>query len=440
MTSAPGEAERRLVRAEQQGLRLAIGCRTAVTGLACLWYGVGVQMAAGVEMRWAVVATLFFFTLIGLAHLAVIGGRFDRWWMKYAVYALDVAGICALFALLPVSRGADVPQIIAFRAYGIYYLFPLVVMAALSLSWRLVLWTGFCVVLGWWAAFFGVVAGMDQSLSWSDMPSPASRADYEAIFLSIDFIGRGNRMEETGLLFLASAILALAVWRSRAVFFAQVAADLAHAREQAARERVSDLLGRYIPEEVAQRLIDDPAPLEPRVGHGCALVMDVAGFTARSAGRDPKDVIAELDKLLSAASDVVAAEGGVVITYLGDGLLATFNMPLELDQCEVAALRAARALLALGDDHGVSLRVGVASGEMASGNVGSSRRQSFTVYGDPVNRAARLEAAAKDLGVTLLVDAPTARAAGPGDLVPLEPLALRGLGQANDVFGLPPGA
>ena len=436
MTAAAEVAERRLVRAEQQGLRLAIACRTAVTGLACLWYAFGVQLASGVEMRWAVVSTLFIFTLVGLSHLAVIGTRFDRWWMKYAVYALDVAGICALFAFLPISRGGDVPQIIAFRAYGIYYLFPLVVMAALSLSWRLVLWTGLMVVLGWWSAFFIVVTGMDQILSWSDMPSPANRADYEAIFLSIDFIGRGNRMEETGLLFLASAILALAVWRARAVFFAQVAADLARAKEQAARERVSDLLGRYIPEEVAQRLIADPAPLEPRVGHGAALVMDVTGFTARSSGRDPKDVIAELDALLSAASDRIAAQGGVVITYLGDGLLATFNMPLEIEDCEAHALKAARALLDLGAEQGVGLRVGVSSGEIASGNVGSSRRQSFTVYGDPVNRAARLEAAAKDLGAVLLVDAPTAMAAGPLDLIRFDPISLRGLEQDLEVFGI----
>lgn len=441
--TAPGalpetEAQRRLIRAERQGLRIAIACRTAVTAVACLWYAGVIQFASGVEVRLPVVATLLVFTLVGLAHLAVIGTLFDRPWMKYAVYALDIGGICALFALLPISRGEDVPQIVAFRAYGIYYLFPLVVMAALSLSWRLVLWTGLMAVLGWWLAFLSVTMGMERVLSWGDMPSPATRADYETVFLSIDFIGRGNRMEETGLLFLASAILALAVWRARAVFFAQVAADLAQAEERAARERVNDLLGRYIPEEVAQQLISDPAPLQPRVGHGVALVMDVAGFTARSAGRDPKDVITELDELLSAASDVISDAGGVVITYLGDGLLATFNMPLALDQPEAQAVRAARHLLEVGAERGLSLRVGVSAGQISSGNVGSSRRQSFTVYGDPVNRAARLEAAAKDLATPLLVDAEIARAAQDADLVTFGSVSLRGLGAAVDVYGLAP--
>lgn len=430
------EADRRLIRAEQQGLRLAIGCRTAATGFAFLWYGFGVQLSSAVEMRWGVVITLLIFTLVGLAHLSVIGTRFDRTWMKYAVYALDVGGLCALFAVLPISRPYDVPQIIAFRAYGIYYLFPIVVMAALSLSWRLVLWTGAVVVLGWWIAFLFVVSGMETVLSWGDMPSPASRADYEAVFLSIDFIGRGNRIEETGLLFLASAILALAVWRARAVFFAQVEADLARNSERAARERVSDLLGRYIPEEVATRLIADPAPLEPRVSYGTALVMDIAGFTARSAGRDPRDVIGELDALLSASSEIISTQGGVVITYLGDGLLATFNTPLEIPEPEARAVDAARDLLALGADRDVRLRIGISSGEIASGNVGSSRRTSFTVYGDPVNRAARLESAAKDLGAILLVDAVTADLVVEADLESLGPVPLRGLSDAVAVFGL----
>ncbi|MEM9551991.1 MAG: adenylate/guanylate cyclase domain-containing protein, partial [Pseudomonadota bacterium] len=360
---------------------------------------------------------------------------YDRWWLKYAVYGADILAICATFVIIPVSRGDDVPQIITFRAYGIYFLFPLVAMAALSLSWRLVLWAGTVAVIGWWAAFALVVLGMENTLSWGDMPPDATRADYEAIFLSIDFIGRGNRIEETGMLMLGTVALAIAVYRARRVFFAQVAAALARDQEAEARARVTDLLGRYVPEEVAERLISDPTPLAPQVRHGTALILDIADFTRFAADKEPVEVIASLDQLLADASDRIAAAGGVVINYLGDGLLATFNTPVAVDRPEVCAVTAARALLNLGETSGFGLRIGIASGEIASGNVGSSRRQSFTVYGTTVNLAARLEAQAKALGKSLVIDTTTSAALPEGmKLLPAGKVEVRGLERPISIF------
>ena len=122
----------------------------------------------------------------------MIGTPFDRWWLKYVIYGFDILGICALFVIVPISRGDAIPQIVAFRAYGIYYLFPMVALACLSLSWRLVVWSGVMVVIGWWTAFATIVGDMDRQLSWGDMPVNASLEDYEAIFLSLDFVGTGE--------------------------------------------------------------------------------------------------------------------------------------------------------------------------------------------------------------------------------------------------------
>ena len=132
--------------------------------------------------------------------------------MKYGVYGMGIVAICATFAFLPTSRADDIPQIIAFRAYGIYYLFPIMIMAALSLPWRLILFSGAIAGLAWWAALLIVAADMPQTLSWGDIPTDATRADYETIFLSIDFIGRGNCIEETGMPLAGAMILALAVY------------------------------------------------------------------------------------------------------------------------------------------------------------------------------------------------------------------------------------
>ncbi|MFL4472178.1 adenylate/guanylate cyclase domain-containing protein [Tateyamaria armeniaca] len=406
------ESTARLIRAEQKGLRLAIACRTVVTGLAFAWYVGAPFLFSEFEPRLAAIVVLLIFTGVGVAHLAVIGTRFDRWWMKYAVYTLDTLSICALFVLIPISRADDVPQIIAFRAYGIYYLFPMVAICCLSLSWRLVIWTGAMCIIGWWGAFLWVISGMEETLSWADIPPDATRGDYERVFLSIDFIGRGNRIEETAMLMFAALALAVAVYRARGVFFAQVASDIEWHRERTAREKVSALFGKYVPAEIAKKLISNDGPMRPQRTPGTALVMDIAGFTEFSAAHPPEHVIGTLDAFLADATDDVSALGGIVMSYLGDGFLVTFNAPIAVEDPGRAAILTAQALLRTARRHNFSVRVGIASGDLVTGTIGSSERQSFTVYGDAVNLAARLESRCKDLCVSVLVDQQTQKTCG----------------------------
>ncbi len=404
------ESRALLTRAEQTGLRLALVCRSAVTGAAFVWYVLAAFLFPEVSPRSATIAVLLAFTTVGIAHLALIGTSYDRPWIKFVIYALDVLAICATFALVPISRADDIPQIIAFRSYGIYFLFPLLAMACLSLSWRLVLWTGSVIIFGWWAAFMWIVAQMESYLSWSDIPSSATVRDYQAVFLSIDFVGRGNRIEETGMVFFATLALAVAVYRARAVFFAQVAADLERRRERSLRERVSDLLGKHVPQTIAEKMIADETPLMPQRSHGTALVMDIAGFTTFSASHPPEFVVETLDRFLADATHVVSDKGGVVITYLGDGLLATFNAPVTIDSPEKKALHAAKDLLSVAKGHNFDVRVGIATGDLVTGIIGNETRQSFTVYGEAVNLASRLEGACKELASPILIDEVTHRA------------------------------
>lgn len=426
----------RLIAAEQKGLKLAILCRTLTVALALAWFVLG-SFVSGFAPNALVILILFFFTLLGIVNLAVIGTRHDRWWLKYFTYTVDILGVCALFVFLPLSSGADVPQILAFRAYGIYYLFPFVGMACLSLSWRLVAWSGMAVVLGWWSAFLYVAGGMETTVSWGDLGTGASRADYERVFLSVDFIGVGNRFEETGFFLVTALILALAVYRARGVFLAQLEAEEEREAERAARERITQTLGRFVPEAVANKLINDPQALVPQVRTGIVLIMDIEGFTSFSEERPPVDVITVLNDFLAEAATVIGNHSGVVITFTGDGLLATFNTPLEVDRPEEAALNAARDLVAVALSRSFNVRIGLASGPIAAGSVGSERRSAFTVYGDTVNRAARLEAKAKDFEHNILLDRDFA--AGLGDrseIVSLGIHNIRGLSEEKEIFAV----
>ncbi|MEO1159960.1 MAG: adenylate/guanylate cyclase domain-containing protein [Pseudomonadota bacterium] len=403
----PGEATsryRRLYAAQARGLRLAILCRTLAVLACAIWFFLSYKSIGQLPRGWGIFG-LSIFVVIGAAYYPLIGSRWDRPWVKYIIYTLDVAVLCALFVLIPVSAADDVPQIIAFRAYGIYYLLPFLGLACLSMSWGLVAWTGTVIAAGWWSAFSYVISGMERTLSWGDLPLGPTAADYERVFLSPDFVSIGGRVEETGFVLITAFVLSLAVYRARQVFFAQIQAE-------DAREKVSRTLGQYVPETVARRLLHSEGALEPQVRIGSVLIVDIEQFSDFANGRQPHQVITTLNEFLAACADEVSKCDGVVVSYLGDGLLATFNTPIEVSNPAESALSAARALLAMSEARqfngtGFRLRAGIATGEIAAGIVGSSSRQAFTVYGETVNRAARLEQLNKQTGSRILMDKET---------------------------------
>ena len=83
-----------------------------------------------------IVGMFAFMTCVGAGYLYLIRRRQDQEWMKYAIYSIDVAAICEAFVLVPVTAEEETPQLLVYRAYGVYYLFPIVALAALSLSPR----------------------------------------------------------------------------------------------------------------------------------------------------------------------------------------------------------------------------------------------------------------------------------------------------------------
>lgn len=418
----------RLLGAERQGLKLAIFCRTIAVCIGFVWL-TGAWSASGFTPNPMALVALALFALLGFVSYAVIGTRYDRWWLKYALYAVDILGLSSVFLIIPVSQSApDLPQVLAFRTFGIHYFFPIIAMACLTLSWRLVAWSGIVSAMGWLLAFGIAIAGMEHRVSWRDLAPDGSAEDYYSVFFSPDFVGYGSRVEEVGFLLIATAILALAVVRARRVFLAQQ-------RAEAEREAAIRTFGRFVPETIAERLATDKDVLAPQVRRGVVLDIDIEDFTAYAQGRDPKEVIRVLGAFLARAADAISSHEGVVISFTGDGLLAAFNTPLEIRRPERAALDAATGLLECADAFGFDIRIGLAAGPVATGRVGSERRQAFTIYGDTVNRAARLQALAKDVGAPVLVDAEVAGKADPTDrLRPLGEHHIRGFEEPVSVW------
>jgi hypothetical protein len=126
------------------------------------------------------------------------------------------------------------------------------------------------------------------------------------------------------------------------------------------------------------------------------LFADIEGFTRLSERLSAPQVIGLLNGFFDAAATVIEQHGGIVVNHVGDALIAAFNAPLPVEDHAVRAVDAARALQSLVagrdfDGHRLRLRVGIATGPVAAGTVGGETRQTYTVYGDTVNVAQRLE-------------------------------------------------
>ena len=130
----------------------------------------------------------------------------------------------------------------------------------------------------------------------------------------------------------------------------------------------------------------------------------------------PSQLIGLLNSFFGAATKVVDERGGVVVNHLGDAMIAAFNAPLRAEQYPARAVDAARALRSLVagrefEGHRIRLRIGIATGPVAAGTVGGATRQTYTLYGDTVNLAQRLERLNKELETDCLICGTTFEAA-----------------------------
>ncbi len=178
------------------------------------------------------------------------------------------------------------------------------------------------------------------------------------------------------------------------------------------RETIRTLFGRFVPEEVAAELIANKGTLEPVATRGTILFADIEGFTHMTERLGPSAIVGVLNDYFSVAAEIIEAHRGVITQFQGDAIIAVYNVPVSDARAAVHAVRTAIELLrAVGErtyaGEQLKIRVGINTGDLVAGNVGSEGRLTYTVHGDAVNLAARLEAMNKELGTRILVSAET---------------------------------
>jgi adenylate cyclase len=192
----------------------------------------------------------------------------------------------------------------------------------------------------------------------------------------------------------------------------------AHYRiEYSARWKLRRAFKSYMSDEQARQIDEDDVSLEPggKEIEVTVLFSDLAGFTSMSEGLPPQALAKALISYFESATEGILNNNGTIIKYIGDAVLATWGAPLKTDRKAGRAIDAAiqmqvaaRTPVTLETDNGnieqvLETRVGINHGLVLAGNLGSSRRFDYTVVGDSVNTAARLEGLNKMLGTSILV-------------------------------------
>lgn len=211
---------------------------------------------------------------------------------------------------------------------------------------------------------------------------------------------------------------------------------------------VRDLFGQYVTPELAQAAIERRAELDGQLVTCTVLFADIRNFTGIAEALPATRLLKVLNEYFARMSTVVVEEHGFVNKFGGDSLLAVFGTPLNPDPehaaCGVhAALRMQSVLAEFNREQEeswlpqITIGIGIATGDVVAGNVGSETKLEYTVIGDAVNVASRLQSMTKELDEPVLADGETARAAAAtARFEPVGEVAVRGKARPVDVFAV----
>jgi adenylate cyclase len=243
-----------------------------------------------------------------------------------------------------------------------------------------------------------------------------------------------------------------------ALFFYIFLTYIGYTREESQRKQVRSAFGQYLSPALVQKLAEDPSKLALGGENRDMTFMfsDIRGFTSISELFDAQGLTRLINRLLTPLTNVILSNSGTIDKYMGDCVMAFWNAPLEVKDHAASACRAALAMVGEvkkvnivlkaeaeqeGREHRkLAVGIGVNSGIACVGNMGSEQRFDYSVLGDNVNLASRLEGQSKNYGVTIVLGENTAIHADGFAVLELDLIKVKGKAQAVRIFTLVGGA
>jgi len=394
-----GYVERKMIQAERSGLLLAFQMRVVMLGLVALW----LLISPGPTPLWAlgIIAVL---VVNGWVQLRLSRSRYARTFINYTTVAIDALVVTAALVVPdPWSAGlADLPIAARFRGQGFEFVFIFIGLTALSYAPGLVLWYAAVVATVTLTALAVVTSDPEITASLGIGADPLV-FQYSTYF-DPSFISLSQWFARLLALVLVAGLIAAAVERSRDLVLRQVRAEQARAS-----------LARYFSPNIVDEIADSEEAMATRRQDVAVLFTDIRGFTPWSADKAPERVIALLRGFHGRMGEQIFAHGGTIDKYIGDAVMATFGTPRPSGQDARHALACARAMVdamvawnakrSERGDEAVWGGIGLHFGPVVVGDVGDARRLEYTVIGDTVNVASRLEGLTRDLKADIVVSA-----------------------------------
>lgn len=324
-------------------------------------------------------AAYFGFTVMRL--VLAYRGRLADWLLSLSV-VIDMTLLLGLIWSFHLQYHQ--PPSFYLKAPTLLYVFIFIALRALRFEARFVVMSGLVAAVGWGFMIAYVVV--------AEKGNPMITRSY-VTYLTSNSILLGAEFDKIISIVTVTLILALAIWRARLLLVRAVAAGAAQ------RD-----LARFFAPEIAARIT--AAEQEVMAGEGelrdaAILTIDIRGFTKLAERLPPNEVIALLTEYHARIVPIVARHGGSVDKFLGDGILATFGAALSSDSYAADALRAADAVIAeanswaeqrrAADLEPLAIAASATTGRVVFGAVGDAERLEYTVIGDAVNLAAKLD-------------------------------------------------
>ncbi|HCY75022.1 MAG TPA: hypothetical protein DHV28_03810 [Ignavibacteriales bacterium] len=317
--------------------------------------------------------------------------RAAKQWTRYGVKAFILIRYVNAFIEISIPTVAliiysfNLPSILPLFTPVTLLYFLIIMLSALELDFKL------CV-------FSGSVAAIQFTLlAWhlSSKPSPAQAVDSFSFFP----------------VYLGTAALLFISGHTAGLITNQIKKGIIkHYRAQSERNEIHKLFGQQISKEIVDELVENRYEVQSRTRFAAIMFLDIRNFSIFAQNKSPEEIIAYQNNVFSFLIEIINKNKGIVTQIMGDGLMAIFGAPIEHDNDCQLAVNAAMEInkeLKRRNEAGLIphtiIRIGINAGEVVTGNVGTSERKQYSVTGQPVIIAARLEQINKELSSAILI-------------------------------------